>query len=1638
MRFSVYNISYTESMEKMLTVVRPIKGNESFIEVPIPLEQNTLPYNLSDATLENYPAEDYPLDCYYAEAVQGQSTPAIIYRDKNGRFKDSNLSDGANAENVSENRIFRFTGQYFRRFGDKMRRVHTVEFPEIGRPLELFEFTYDAERMGKAPSINATAYWFDFLDGEWSQDCHVEFGGRRFYLNYIPSSSKSNEDARYKYDMVFVDERAALEHVYLYDVVTPSIDEIHHSESSVFSFFGSVADFARRVNASLVSSGLSEYVLKEGVSSYYSYTEWCEIPLSGTQEQKAIYNSHRGNYNAYLLGDVLATESDNVTPIIKGYKMVIGTDAENHPIKSEEKLIAVENNTIYEALQKIKEDFELQYYITYDEQGNTLITVGDCEHNFGDGNAFEYGADKSLLSIEKNNTTESIVTRCTGLGSGENLPWYYPNPTPDGWLRPVYKRNGEVDDTVEITTYTEASSGNDYDKYLKNRLGQDFVYGKEIDFLTTLEYKVQDSDFEFDSNRNVGNCYFTYHFSVPRNVLSFIELHAQWKVGTAKLEYGTSLESDDPLLQYFYGTLPYQSGTKIFSLTGEGITNNTLDIGQYFDINSGNDNMDVSVKFTINFTEAFAVILPYSNQAKWYFYPEREYQYDPEWSSKWETPFLEWLEPDKTSTFPAFLSTIPNLEWYQESKSYLGGTLYSRNVGYKYTKPDGTVVRIEVPLNEGTTTEYSIEYGTESHWYEGNNNDSRIVFPRSGTEICAWVTGSNEIIKYTWGDTPYSINDITGRYEWMPYVSGNNIYPRALTDTYAYYKVRSAVSASNLDAFLSRYFDFRLRIYYADGWYLNGTKTALQSYGITNESSFTPEVGDTIEFQRIKFVKTSPNLLPQLYIKTDGARRFYPAKNYFGDGHLLITGTPDTALGEEGAGDKVQNALYKQGEATNTHYVFENEYMQNRPMEHIEQYDDIKPTLKEQRNSSERRIDVVQEFAYDVFDDDTMWVSGGDSDNGEYKHPHFFAKLRPLGFNLFDYALTDEMILSITTGVCGSCKFKIKVDENTKKNPIQIWEYDVYEYDSDNRAYVLKYNAGDLKRYENTNVLYRHDNPADPNSSYVCIATSTYGSYGKESFEYDDKERFYKTTTYDAETITSGEVGVLEQGGKKHYEGDVVTSGRFIDSQQDTTSNYVWVILEKDLDTFGTIMPSCTPDYVSGQPTVSMRPKAIKDVHIAASTGVEESTNTADETNADKFVLTNIQMPTKFLRSAEEELSKAIIKTMYDKNYQKYNFTIKFSRIYLEQAKIGTGADEYAVMDKLNENSVLWVKYNKPTPYKQYVSHYTYKMSPSSVLPEITVSLKEELSIMRTLKEEQREENRRRRQEFNQEVGRRVDNATSQMRNQYVPRNGVTVVGGNIISSVGGISLNEVRRTIRDANAKAERIDDTVKSNYLDRVQMTAQYFDKNAFEIGDGSFAIGGTQVVKVADKTVTVANRDFQPAFLANNDGNYNADSGYFSLVSNAPNQNTSHYTELTTEPSNWATNYNDYYHNVSGSYIKNRYSSAPAFSSQTFYSGEIENSIVNLVTKSTVAANKQDADTKFYRVQESVQREFERHTWIVMDSNGIYHTVEPDGSWQAASSVLMWTAHNGQSVNYQDYIDNIITPDGSSEIIVPPNNP
>lgn len=163
------------------------------------------------------------------------------------------------------------------------------------------------------------------------------------------------------------------------------------------------------------------------------------------------------------------------------------------------------------------------------------------------------------------------------------------------------------------------------------------------------------------------------------------------------------------------------------------------------------------------------------------------------------------------------------------------------------------------------------------------------------------------------------------------------------------------------------------------------------------------------------------------------------------------------------------------------------------------------------------------------------------------------------------------------------------------------------------------------------------------------------------------------------------ENGDIVPGGRT----DKINEGNIQNQQQDTSANSVWIALKKDDNTFGVIIPNATNNY---KPSVG-----------------------------DNFVLLYIDMPEEYKRAAEKRLDDAIIKYMLENNNSKFNFSLKFSRIFF--------AENPDILAQVNENARIILEYDNKE-FTLYISTYTYTAKDDEDLPEITVDLKDTITVV--------------------------------------------------------------------------------------------------------------------------------------------------------------------------------------------------------------------------------------------------------------------------------------------------------------------
>lgn len=280
-------------------------------------------------------------------------------------------------------------------------------FPTEEEQIEISAFTADYKRMGNAPTITCTVKHPNCLDNVWTYGVCTVFNKERFYLKQIPSSSFSNKDARYIHELELCSERIQLDNVFVFDVVSPNVTvDRPVSNNTNFSFFGTIEEFAQRLNYSLVYTKLQE------VNTNWEY--------------------------------------------VSGYRVVV-----DNGIVSDGKLVTIENKVFSEVLQEAFNTYEIPYYFDGKD-----IHLGHAPNPITD--VFQYGAQNSLLSIKKENAKTKVINRITGTGSEDNIPYYYPNKTSLGDVYLTY--NGEENKAIigDQAKFSKNKLSNVFKYYFKN------------------------------------------------------------------------------------------------------------------------------------------------------------------------------------------------------------------------------------------------------------------------------------------------------------------------------------------------------------------------------------------------------------------------------------------------------------------------------------------------------------------------------------------------------------------------------------------------------------------------------------------------------------------------------------------------------------------------------------------------------------------------------------------------------------------------------------------------------------------------------------------------------------------------------------------------------------------------------------------------------------------------------------------------------------------------------------------------------------------------------------------------------------------------------------------------------------------
>lgn len=825
-------------------------------------------------------------------------------------------------------------------------------FPNVDSQVEIFDYTYNAKRMGGTPSITATVMFSSCLDDVWDETVHTIFNDEKYFLKQTPTSSKDNNDARYKHEAEFVSERVILDNVYFYDVVSEQYEaDKPVSNSSKVAFFGTIHEFVKRMNESLKYSKLQTVVDGE----------------------------------------------------VQGYQVVVDMD-----IESEGRLITFEDQFFSGVLQEIFNVYELPYYF----EGKT-IHIGFEQAAIN--HTFEYGATNELLSITKTNANNRVVNRIAGVGSADNVPYYYPNESEKGDITAKYysASGNERQNAVAIEDPQKYSSLFDFNESLVYK--QRGVSGTTITNASIIMGHYNSSD-EFRGTKiNEYTANTTAKFMHPWvDAFAFIKLTLDFEVSddpSDRTVIRIKLSNDKSATTQ----LPYD---KLAKTEGVILENTSEAIKDYYVEETQDGWINIIIKNLLG--------------GKYYitykFSAWRIYKYENNGSVATVSPFKFNFNSD----------SIPDYAW--RHNRLLMWVYDLSEVGLKllngYTPVVGDYIKqIQSKyVNTQETIMPSIYRDTDGaeRFYNATNysNQGQNLLLDSGKAI---ETKDYLLGQYDLGKRKPKTGDIVtlsfsgymgaGHGKFKIFNSGGYVYLTPITYQNNYNTATGRYSVT------FQWIDVDANGKVADNTFINIYQTDID--------------GNRID----QGAYENPNRI---------ASKVFDIKLEIGD-----TATPYSEY------DKVLDVYID--EETGEFYEFANPYVDGYPKEVAVEFAEIKPTIVGMKNDAGFPIDIFSEFAYDEDDnDETEEIEG----TLYYKHPMFFGKLRkfdgPNGFNLFDSAIENgEMEISLTSGYCGGCKFTIQVsDDDLNQNLVQV--YEANEYDENGN---LTHAKGTLKRDENGNVI---------------------------------------------------------------------------------------------------------------------------------------------------------------------------------------------------------------------------------------------------------------------------------------------------------------------------------------------------------------------------------------------------------------------------------------------------------------------------------------------------------------------------------------------------------------------------------------
>lgn len=850
-------------------------------------------------------------------------------------------------------------------------------FPLERLAVEINEWSYSAERMGNFPSITAKFSHIDYLgEEEWSGNEFIELNGCKFFAKQPPIPSKNNEDIRYTYDIEFVSDKEKLNHVLFFDCVT---------ERTQFQF----KDRYRTNNTTFSFYGeLNEAVDRLNDSLYYS----------------GLYDNN--------------AES--------GFKFVL-----DDGIESETKEVSFENVYIKDAIEQISDSFNVPYYW----EGN-VCHFGSYANKVEI--PLEYGKDKGLLGITISPNDDEVITKITGQGSTENIPFYYPNLNQYG--NPLFK--------------TEDGDG-----------GDGYMDGKiDID-PDVLEFQRKEKKYSYPIR--IALC--RYDGNVV-DTKSWLKVWCGLPFGEDSREIKDSFHNNTSVVfpkEYIQEST--EKDSNMVYISSQGVSGSTSDSTTDGRVNTTSVNTNktrvMSVGFLLSWDKSFQ---NKRNVVEYTFY-HNAFSFNCCKGEKIGFSNLNISIDKDNNNWKWIKNPILGDGKFLESETSALNTDDSvarmRNAYYYETVNDQQVLRVHcggIKMYDPKILNTTVYYGLQKDMIGG--------FDRSKCKHIGVYSGINNTVEIEEDGKYIFVYEVSVEFSYMLTYTFPQTFCEIYNDLVPNKLEQAVISVDiKLDVvhWINRHFfpsnssfynkDYLYGLFYhyihipaipdmgisEKDFYDFLFCEPLEKHGITFSDNLPSHYAATLQkkfdydvnklqfvddFEKIENldgapkiifdgeyerIQTSTALMPSIYYESKGAERFFKAQN-------------NTHKDEEG-----------------NYLVFENEFDEKFPREYFYTDEEIKPSIREIKNKEGHYIGEIADIAFDEKDSDiTRNTSNGDK---EYVHSYFYIKLRKFDgdywFNIFTNALENgTMTINMVSGNCNGCSFEINGSQPRNVNGKYVFD----------------------------------------------------------------------------------------------------------------------------------------------------------------------------------------------------------------------------------------------------------------------------------------------------------------------------------------------------------------------------------------------------------------------------------------------------------------------------------------------------------------------------------------------------------------------------------------------------------------------